>query len=310
MLNRSQSNEIVTRRTPASVKPSSFDAKTRTFEAVVSTGAGVRRHDTRGPYIERLDLSAINPRSLIGVAVLVEHRHGDFNAHVGTVTAARAEAGQLVAAIKITSDPSADPVVRKLEEGVLNALSIGYSVTRWAEKVDGGQRTRTAVEWTVEEVSLVAVPADKGATVRADMPELNPATTPSTQPVPPVDRSADDIAIRSIAELAGLDAAWVNDQITRGATAEDARAVAMTVVRERNTRTRSITAHGSHNDRTLDNPEVRSRSMGEAIFARITPGHNLSDQARTYAGLTIPELARESLRAASVPSTGMTAPVT
>jgi HK97 family phage prohead protease len=150
----------------ASVSPSSFNATDRTFEAVISTGAPVARRDSKGPYTERLDLSAIKPESLIGVAVLVEHRSGDFEAHVGTVISGRFEGDQLIAAIKITTDPSADSVVRKIEEGILNSLSIGYGVSSWKETIDGGQRVRTAVEWKIHEVSLVGIPADTKSKIR------------------------------------------------------------------------------------------------------------------------------------------------
>jgi hypothetical protein len=38
----------------------------------------------------------------------------------------------------------------------------------------------------------------------------------------------------------------------------------------RGQQTRTITSTG-HNDRSLDNPDVRVRAMGEALFARIAP---------------------------------------
>jgi hypothetical protein len=61
----------------------------------------------------------------------------------------------------------------------------------------------------------------------------------------------------------------------------------------------------AHNDTMLDNPEVRVRAMGEALYTRIAPSFRASPQAQQYIGLTIPELARECLNRAGVTALGL-----
>lgn len=47
---------------------------------------------------------------------------------------------------------------------------------------------------------------------------------------------------------------------------------------------------------THDDPAVFVRSAGEALYARAHPGHQLSEPARAFAGLSLADLARETLR--------------
>jgi len=44
-----------------------------------------------------------------------------------------------------------------------------------------------------------------------------------------------------------------------------------------------------------DDPQVRVRHMGEALYARINPQYQLSEPARRYAYATCAEMARELL---------------
>jgi hypothetical protein len=54
-----------------------------------------------------------------------------------------------------------------------------------------------------------------------------------------------------------------------------------------------------------DDPAVRTRAMGEALFHRIQPSHQPSEAAREFVGLTIPEMARRCLEYAGERTTGM-----
>ncbi len=147
------------------------------------------------------------------------------------------------------------------------------------------------------------------------MPDVLPNTEPQptnpppapiiTPPAPAIaERAAVNIQIRAIAQVAGLDQAWTDGQIDAGATVEAARTAASTVETRmaanptlRTTRAEII---ADHND-----PEIRIRAAGEAVYARFTPGHQISERARQYAGLTTLDLARESLRLRSYATTGL-----
>jgi hypothetical protein len=118
----------------------------------------------------------------------------------------------------------------------------------------------------------------------------------------PASRSAE---IRTIARTAGLDSTWADGLIDRQATVEEARAEAFAAMRERTepaSRIQTVTRV-----RELDDPQERVRAMGEAIFARSYPAHRPSDRARQYAGLSLVEMARESLRSNGISTTGLSA---
>ncbi len=60
------------------------------------------------------------------------------------------------------------------------------------------------------------------------------------------------------------------------------------------------TVRVDHND-----PEFRARTIGEALFTRVTPSHKPSEAARPYIGLSIPEIARDCLRTRGYSTTGL-----
>src|SRR5262249_7702151 len=67
-------------------------------------------------------------------------------------------------------------------------------------------------------------------------------------------------------------------------------------------RTTAVSIGADHTD-----PDVRSRVIGEALYTRVTPSHTPSDAARSYVGLTIPEIARDCLRTRGMSVTGLSA---
>lgn len=136
------------------------------------------------------------------------------------------------------------------------------------------------------------------------------ATPPAPQnnANPPVaTRAETNAAIRSIAELSGLDRAWADQQIDGERSIEDVRTAAFDAMRARaaaagSVRSTSIQVVADHSD-----TEVRIRAAGEAFYARYTPGHQLSDRARAFVGMGTVDLARDCLRNSNQAITGMSA---
>lgn len=279
-----------TRRMPVAVAPSSYDEASRTVEAVISTGASVTRSDKFGPYVERLDLSAINPDDLIGVPVQLDHDRS-AKASVGTVIAAARGASGITATIQLTSAADAAPIRERVADGTLNAVSIGYAVERWAETKDAGQRTRTAKQWKILEVSIVAIPADPGARIRSEHMEDETTEMPVEQ----------QQQIRSLAELAGLSRGWAEDRIDEGVTLEDAREAARSAITSRQQQTPRIRVATSYEDPSA----IRSRRE-DAIYARAS-GTAPAQHAREFMGDSLRDHARGVLEANGVSTRGMTA---
>jgi hypothetical protein len=55
-----------------------------------------------------------------------------------------------------------------------------------------------------------------------------------------------------------------------------------------------------------EDPAIRCARIGEALYARANPAHDLSDAARPFYGLTMPEIARDMLKRSGVSTVGMT----
>lgn len=92
--------------------------------------------------------------------------------------------------------------------------------------------------------------------------------------------------------------------IDAGATVEAERTAAFEVMRNRSAPASDIRTTSVVGADYTD-PEFRARAIGEALFTRVSPSHNPSEAARQFIGLTIPEIARDSLRTRGIATTGM-----
>ena len=117
-------------------------------------------------------------------------------------------------------------------------------------------------------------------------------------------RATINTEIRSIARVAGLDQTFVDGLIDRNASADEARREAFDTlsrrgasIRAEQTRVEIIESH--------DDPQIRAQQMGEALYSRINPQHQLSEPARRYAYATCADMAKEILTLRGVPVTGL-----
>jgi len=309
---------LITRR--ASFTPRSVNQEARTVEVIWSTGAPVKRRDFDGSYIERLSLDpkAVDLSRLIGASVLDAHRQTAVRDVLGTVRDAAVTGKEGTATIQFSARPEVEPIWQDVTAGILRHVSVGYSVEEWADSTEDGTRVRTAIRWTPHEISLVPSPADPGATVRMEdsimeprtaAPEDDPAHATITNDNTGTDevqtRAAINTEIRSIARVAGLDQAFVDGLIDRQADADEARRAAFEElarrgggdIRTEQTRVELVDSH--------DDPETRARQMGEALYSRINPQHELSEPARRYAYATPVDMAKELLTLRGFQTTGL-----
>lgn len=292
---------LITRN--AVLTPRSANAEARTIEVIWSTGSAVRRRDAMGEYEERLSLdpSAVDLSRLVGASVLDAHRQNAVRDVLGNVRQATVDGSQGIATLQFSARSEVEPVWQDVLSGFLRYVSVGYTVEEWQESSEDGKRVMTAVRWTPLEISLVPTPADPGATVRKEdntMPNTPPAAATTHS------RAAINAEIRSIARVAGLDQTFIDAQIDASATADMARRAAFETLAQRGGSIRTeqtrIEMGESHDD-----PAVRVRNMGEALYSRINPTHNLSEPARRYAYATCTDMAREVLQLRGHGVTGM-----
>ena len=187
--------------------PATVDRTARTVEVVWSTGARARNLvPSLGLITEELEMSpnAVRMEALRSgnAPVLNTHRSLDARDVLGRVTAARLERGRGYATLQFSAAADVEPVWQRIADGTLRAVSVGYRVHRYEPRPDAatGTTVHRAVDWEPFEISVVPIPVDRDAAVRAQgdqgapMPAIEPAlphedpmpdTTPETPAAPP-----------------------------------------------------------------------------------------------------------------------------
>lgn len=314
------------------------------FDAVLSVGAAVRRYDwARDRYVsEVLDMSAgavVLDRLNGGATVLDSHQTYGLNAVFGNIVpgTARLESGALKARLRL--DPL-DPRSRKVAEGYVRSLSVGYSVTRWEVDESTDPVTVRATRWEPHEVSVVSVPADPAAMVTLagrqafsaltglSIPEGNMTTpnddttrsNPGTQPpaaqsAPPAAVTPEMLAVerKRVADI--LDACTranapdkANKFIAEGVTADQAR---VALFEDMAGRQPSISVHIQRDE---SDPLPHRLAMAAAIIKRsgaplklasLVEGTNVSEQqvrdmSRSFSGMSLLRMAEVSLERAGL----------
>jgi HK97 family phage prohead protease len=238
----------------APLRASSWNADELTFDLVLSAGAPVER----GGFVEVLDVAGATwPES---IPLLDSHNRGRLEDQIGTVGNIRNEGGEIVATARLSKhSPLAQRIAAELSDGAKYGVSIGYSVSKWAESKPNGKRTLTAKAFEIIEASLVSIPADPAATIRS-IPNV---TTENTE----ITRAQINTEIRAIAKTASLDQAWIDSQIDADATLDQVRAAALDAMSKRSPVISNIKVGTDHTDPV----SIRS-AMAEALAHRLAPG--------------------------------------
>lgn len=191
----------VTREMPqlslrASFEPSTVNVEKRTVDLIWTTGAPVLRGGLfTEPYYEELSLDPKHVRMgrlQSGTAPLLNsHRANSKDDVLGVVENARLEPGRGVATVRFDSGPEGEDAFRRVREGTLRNVSVGYSTFKM-QKVDTGENssarstpTFRAVDWEPAELSLAPIGADAGAVTRSGGGMTNPCDFIEERAMPP-----------------------------------------------------------------------------------------------------------------------------
>ncbi len=276
----------------AQFEPSTFNEELRTVEVVFSTGSDVRRYDIEGAFIERLSMmpESVDLSEIRGAPVLNNHdRFGGVEAILGVVEDAHADGQRGVARVRFGQRPEIQGVVQDIKGGVIRSVSAGYTVGEWRVTKENGQRVKTAIRWTPKEISFTPLAADPQAKVRSMESDMELQEQ-----------------IRSIAEAVGVRSEFADDLVQRNVNLADARAA---IVREAARNTPAIENRQPAIVTRETGPADAIRAAGEALYARINPAHQLSDQARPYANRRIADLYRDEMRRRSLNALGSDAEI-
>lgn len=153
----------------------SVNDERRTVELIFSTGAPVTRMDywTGKRYIEKLSLK---PEALrldrlnAGAPLLDAHSAYSIADQIGVVESGSVKltAKEARATVRFSKRAAVEPIYQDVREGIIKNVSVGYMVHRFEETEDDSKiPTRLATDWEPYEISMVPMPADAGAQVRA-----------------------------------------------------------------------------------------------------------------------------------------------
>ncbi|MGJ8594368.1 prohead protease/major capsid protein fusion protein [Sulfitobacter sp.] len=302
----------------------SYDAATRTFEAVIATMTPVVRSDAQGPFNEVLDPSTLGASA--GMPLLDSHRTDSVRDLLGRVLSTRVEGQQVIAKLQLSTASDTDPIAQRIADGSLTGVSIGYRVAGWGVSNINGQRTKTPTAWSLTEVTLTTNPADPNARVRSDDLALGATARPSE--TTPTNRAANpspsqtgntnmpDVienpatpesvertrrsAIRTLVRSAGLPSETADDLIDQDSTVNQAKAVVWDATQTRTAPV--IRTHAPQND----DPAVITRRMSDAVAVRMAGGE-CPDDARQYMGDSLLDMARDTLTRSGVSVRGLAA---
>jgi hypothetical protein len=161
----------------AALEPKTVDPEKRTVDLVWTTGARVLRGFFE-PWYEELSTDSKHVRMKRlnnGAPFLDTHKaYEGAKGVLGVVVAgsARLENGKGVATVRFAKpedDPEADKVFRKIADGILQNVSVGYRTYK-LEKVEAGEGKTPvfrATDWEPFEISVVPSGADDGAGFRS-----------------------------------------------------------------------------------------------------------------------------------------------
>lgn len=246
--------------------------------ATLATPFPVQRRDARGPYLEILDPAGLLP--VDDVPLLTDHRH-EARASVGRVTGIAIDGDSVVGTLTLGTADDLQPIAQRLADGTLKHVSVGYSVQEWAEGKDAqGNRIKTAIRWSLKEVSIVPIPADPNAKIHNRSEE-------------PMEREE---LIRSLTETLGLRAEWAAD-LAEDADEAAIREAAKTAFAARaKPQVRIVADH-------TDPAQIAARAA-DALVVRMAGG-DCPDSARQFVGMSLKEIAADALTRSGTSTRGM-----
>lgn len=202
--------DIMRREMPLALRPSSYDPETREAEAVISTGAKVRRRDWDGEWDEMLDVTTTAvrlDRLNSGAQLLDGHMFfGGLDAIIGAVVpgTARIEGGQLKARFKFSRSDKGKRIAADLQDGIPILLSVGYKTHQELRDETTSPPTRRAIDWEPYEVSVATIPAEAGVGFRSLFlaNRAQPEQQEGAMPDDDAKKKADEAAAAAAAEEA------------------------------------------------------------------------------------------------------------
>ncbi|MER8502367.1 prohead protease/major capsid protein fusion protein [Mesorhizobium sp. M1142] len=270
---------------------STLNEDTLTVPVVFATSTPVMRRDAKGPYREVLSMRGLRIQDGEDYPLQLDHDTSSRST-VGRVHSVKIEGDKALAQARFSAADDLKPIRQRVADGTLPHLSAGYIVHRWAESVDAkGVRTKTAVDWSLIEVSLTPIPADPNSRIQRSTEEMEDDIIELT----PAQRRTE---IRVIGRAAGMKAEEIDDMIDRDLDPVAARAEAFEHMQTRQApRIRVVASH--------DDPAAITTRASDALAFRMGGVAELPAASREFANMSMLDMARDSLTRAGVSVRGL-----
>ncbi len=333
---RSETRQIETLQLRASFEPSTFDAEKRTVEIIWTTGAKGLRRGWDGDYYEELEVSkkAVRLGRLNnGAPLLAAHDAYSLRGVVGVVERAWIAKGEGRAIVRFSERPEAADIMRDVQAGILQNISVGYAVHKYERirsvgsdgKPDNGIDTLRAVDWEPMEISIVPIGFDDGAKIRGgeqpkthkvqiinrgtrkmndqtdDQIDNNETGDEIIEPASPVARAAVRAERKRVDTILRLTRnAKLGDDLAAtlirdGVPLDEARAAIIDEMAHTQRRSQpSIRGQWIESGDDFTSPEHIVRAAGEALYCRMSATAP-SEAAKPFYGRSLSEVARECL---------------
>jgi Caudovirus prohead serine protease len=336
----------------AQIVPASFNEAQRTVDVVWTTGARRRAYDWYNdtPYEEELavtpdavDMSRFEAGT---VQVLDGHNtYGGVRAILGVATAGSIADNEGRATLRMSGNPANAGVVGDIRDGIIRAVSFGYSVqryeiTRSQDRTDGvNMPLYRAVAWTPQEISFVPVPADANASTRsqpahgvpcefiravaAQPPKANTMTEAELQA-----QRDQEAATRAAEQAAAVNAAASTERqraaditalcvrhavpankaqkfIADGTAVDAVRTAILDDLAARDGQQGNGARNVTRVHTVNDETKTRMDGLQEAFEHRVDPKAKITDNGRQYHGMSLMEMGREHLERSGFDTRGV-----
>lgn len=282
----------------AEFRPNSYNPETRRVSAVIATPSPVTRRDARGKVLEVLTADTLDLSNVVGLPVLDSHNTSSVRHQIGRVLSVSIEGENVVAEIEITSADDAEPIRQRMKDGTLTGVSIGYRVTGWTERNTPQGRVKSPTGWRLTEVTLTSNPADPAARLRHQEESPMPETIETLSPQEVETQRRSDI--RGLVRSAGLGPELADQLIDQEADMTAAKAAVFDSLEQSRRLAPVVRVHGSNEDPAT----IRTR-QADALAYRMGGLEELPEASRTFADVSLMDMARESVERMGTSTRGM-----
>lgn len=309
--------------TRADVVPNSYNDQEKTIEVVFATETPVKRRYWDGSFNEVLLCGTENvrlERLNVSGSLIDSHNAWSVDKIFGAVQRAWIVGKECRAIIKLSEREEVAGIVGDIARGIIRNISVGYEIHKHEVEEDGdGKIINVRVtDWEPKELSVVPVPADHNSGVRSEdnndffkyfkvnldmsgkTETARSAEGQTTEEVVDVNKVRSDAALQERTRISEIEnivrTANINkdgfaaDLISRGVSLDAARSAVLDQV---------ISEQGDGQRSALvvvgENSAIRIDSMTNALLHRIDPSVELVEGAREFKGMSLLDMAKESV---------------